>query len=375
MNRSLPLALAACLVVSLLPQDARASRPAAAAPPAAVAPAVAFEPNAGRFEPRALFWTRAGRTRAFVARDAIVVRGADRGPALELRFPRAASRVEADRQLRGRSHYLDGRDPSRWRTNVARYGRVRCEGIAPGVDAVVYGRDGRVEYDLVARPGADLAGLWLDVAGAERLALAPDGAVVAHLAGAEVRQPPPVAYQEIGGGRRAVASRYEVDGIRLRVRVGAYDPSLPLVVDPELGYSTYFGGSGGDLGHAVAADAQGFSYVAGETGSGDGSFFLMNPLQETSGGANEAAIASVAIRGNKLTATGERFTSTVSVFVDGIPFVAAAKVKKGNTRVIQKGNLLVGQPLGQYVAARGGRVQVAIRNSEGGVATFEYEAP
>jgi hypothetical protein len=157
---------------------------------------------------------------------------------------------------------------------------VRCENVAPGVDAVVYGRGGRFEYDLVVRPGADVAGLWLEVTGATALGVDADGALVARLDGAEVRQEPPVAYQVVGGARRRVTARYETSERRVRVRVGAYDSRLPLVVDPTLGYSTYFGGSEGDVGHTIAVDARGFAYVAGETGSGDGSFFLMNPLQD-----------------------------------------------------------------------------------------------
>ena len=47
--------------------------------------------------------------------------------------------------------------------------------------------------------------------------------------------------------------------------VGKYDRSQPLVIDPVLGYSTYFGGTAGDTAWAVALDTNGLIYITGET--------------------------------------------------------------------------------------------------------------
>jgi hypothetical protein len=51
--------------------------------------------------------------------------------------------------------------------------------------------------------------------------------------------------------------------------VGGYDASRPLVIDPVLVYSTYLGGSGGDIGFGIAVDAAGNAYVSGSTASSD----------------------------------------------------------------------------------------------------------
>jgi len=44
-----------------------------------------------------------------------------------------------------------------------------------------------------------------------------------------------------------------------------YDPTYPLVIDPELVYSTFLGGSGNETGYGIAIDSEGNAYVAGET--------------------------------------------------------------------------------------------------------------
>ena len=53
------------------------------------------------------------------------------------------------------------------------------------------------------------------------------------------------------------------------IRVGAYDRSRRLVIDPVVSYSTYLGGSLSERGTAIAVDADGNAYVTGFTTSSD----------------------------------------------------------------------------------------------------------
>src|SRR5205823_6095538 len=65
-----------------------------------------------------------------------------------------------------------------------------------------------------------------------------------------------------------VAGGYALKGdARVGFRVGAYDASRPLVIDPVLAYSTYLGGIGLDDGSGIAVDGSGSAYVTGETQS------------------------------------------------------------------------------------------------------------
>jgi hypothetical protein len=81
----------------------------------------------------------------------------------------------------------------------------------------------------------------------------------------------------------------------------------------------------------------------------------------------------VKVAATKIVAKGRDFSHTVLVFVDGIPFAAPAKVK-GTTKVTQKGNLITGQSLSQYVTS-GRRVLITFRNESGGIASFFYTKP
>jgi hypothetical protein len=63
-------------------------------------------------------------------------------------------------------------------------------------------------------------------------------------------------------------------------------------------YSTYLGGSGDDLGNAIAVDSSGSAYVTGETTSTN--FPTATPLQAANAGSNDAFVAKLNASGSML---------------------------------------------------------------------------
>jgi hypothetical protein len=166
--------------------------------------------------------------------------------------------------LPGRGHYMIG-DPGRWRRDVPAFGRVRYTGTYPGVSLVFYGTERQIEYDFVVEPGADPDVVVLAFDGAERLGIDDAGDLVLTTAAGDLRLRRPLIYQDTDGERRRIEGGYVLDGNRVRFRVAAWDPSRPLVIDPALGYSTYLGGTSSDEGLGIAVDAAGNAYVTGST--------------------------------------------------------------------------------------------------------------
>ena len=114
-----------------------------------------------------------------------------------------------------------------------------------------------------------------------------------------MRQRRPVAFQRAGGKRRAVHSRYELLGGGLvGIRLGDYDRTRPLVIDPVLLYSTYLGGSGNDRGQGIAVDAAGSAYVTGSSRSTN--FPRQNAIQSTHGGNEDVFVSKLDPSGTTL---------------------------------------------------------------------------
>ena len=246
---------------------------------------LAFEPapEAGRFI------ARQADARVEIGCDAIEVAWGAREPRVRIGFAGADAGVHAvpSEPQPGRVHYLVGSDATQWRRNLPLHGRVTCSGIRPGLDLAVYGRDGRLEFDVIAAPGADLAALELAIEGADEQTLEPDGDLALRAGARQLVLRRPVAHQERAGARREVESRFEATGrARFAFAVGAHDPAAALVIDPVLELSTYAGGDRLDTARATAVAADGSVLVAGSSLSND---FPTTPgaFQEEYAGAND----------------------------------------------------------------------------------------
>ena len=211
----------------------------------------------------------------------IADRGATTGSVLRMEFVSANPRAEAVGvdKVAAKSNYFLGRNSAAWRAGVARYGKVRYRGIYPGVDMLYYGHAGQLEYDLMLASGADpnLIRLALTAPGVstagQLLQIDARGDLVATVGGAEVRFHKPQAYQWAGdseqdGRKEPVEARYVLNRSgAISFKLGPYDVSRPLVIDPTLTYSTYLGGSDDDEGNGIAVDRSGNVYVTGQTAS------------------------------------------------------------------------------------------------------------
>jgi hypothetical protein len=177
------------------------------------------------------------------------------------------ARTSGNGAMPGKINYLLGSDPARWRTGVATYAKVRVEELYPGVSLVYYGNQRRLEYDFNIAPGADPGVIAMHFEGVERLTLDEAGDLVLGLGAEDIRQPRPVLYQDAGGQRRRISGGYLLKDARtVSFAAGPYDRSLPLVIDPTMIYSTYFGGNGDDIIWSVKVNpADASVYFAGQT--------------------------------------------------------------------------------------------------------------
>jgi hypothetical protein len=270
-----------------------------------------FEANAGQVDARVKFISRGNGYNLFLTPiEAVLtlgnerqVSGADQRSVMRMKLIGAdpAPHVEGVDALPGKSNYLIGNDPSRWRSNVPSYAQVRYSSVYPGIDLIYYGNQQQLEYDFVVSPGADPNAIKLAFEGADRMEVDEQGDLILHTEGGELRQRKPVTYQEMNGRRREIASRYVLrGGQQVGFELAAYDPARPLVIDPVLVYSTYLGGTGVDVAQDVAVDARGNAYIIGYTFSPD--FPTADPLQPTPGGglASDVLVTKLNANGSAL---------------------------------------------------------------------------
>ncbi len=274
---------------------------------------VVFERNDGQTDARARFVARARGYRVFVTPDSLAIGLATPSGqhAVRLAFGGASTSatVHGERPLAGRVNYLRGSDPKAFVTGVPTFDGVRISGVYPGIDAVVYGRDGDVEYDFVVSPGADASAIRLELSGIDRPTIDANGDLVLSTPAGELRQRRPVAYETTGDVRTPVASRFRVSGDRIvTFEVTRRDPSSTLVIDPVLSYSAYVAGGGDESGAGITIDASGSAYLAGGSSSLDFPT-TAGTISQTNAGSTDGFVA-------KLTPDGSGYA--FSTYVGGI---------------------------------------------------------
>jgi len=277
---------------------------------------LSFELNQGQTDPQVKFLARGPGYTLFLASDEAVLTlqpsatasaGKGEKPAvvrLKLVGAERNARVSGERELPGRSNYFVGNDPQRWHTHIPTYAQVRYRSVYRGIDLVYYGRQGQLEYDFVVAPGAEARAIGLEIVGAEGvgrgpLRIDPKGDLVIATDGGEVRFHQPKAYQTEGGLRRRVGASYRLRGKgEVGLEVAEYDRRRPLIIDPVLSYSTYLGGTGGDVANGIAVDGSGYAYITGITNSSD--FPTLGAKQGSNSGSGDAFIVKLETTGDAL---------------------------------------------------------------------------
>ncbi len=160
-----------------------------------------------------------------------------------------------------------------WHAGLPTYARLLYPDLWPGID-LAYILDGeQLKYQFIIQPGVEPAQIRLAYRGASAIRLTEAGQLEVATPLGTFLDAAPQAYQVVAGQRVPVAADYHLapsggESYEYGFRLGAYDPTRPLVLDPAIIlYAGFIGGSERDDGEGVAVDGAGYAYVTGRTHS------------------------------------------------------------------------------------------------------------
>ena len=141
------------------------------------------------------------------------------------------------------------------------------EGITLSYDAAA---GGIAESTYVLDPGADPGQIRLQYNVPVEIDEA--GELVMSFETGQMKESAPVAWQDVDGRRLAVDVSYCRTGDQqVSFALGEYNPAYTLTIDPTLTWTTFLGGSGDEWGLAIAVDDSGNVYVGGRSNATWGS--------------------------------------------------------------------------------------------------------
>ena len=293
-------------------------------------PPVSFEPNLGQTDAQVKFLSRIGGTSLFLTKNEVVfvLTAAQKNSVLRMKLLGAnrATAISGKDVLSGRSNYLFGKDERKWRTDIPNYGRVTYRNIYPGIDLAYHGQQGPLEYDWIVRPGGDPARIRISFSGAQRSWIDGDDLVIATAAG-ELRNRKPVVYQQINGTTRYIDGHYLLrKGGEVSFRLGEYDRSAPLVIDPTLNYVAFLGGTF----PAFTPRSAGYPIGPATDSAGNAYLIVSNPAADFpatgSIGPQRSALISCCFYAVKLNPSGNVVFSAMLGFLGGANGGGVARV-------------------------------------------------
>lgn len=199
------------------------------------------------------------------------------------------------------TNYLLGNDASKWKGHVRTFEEITYNNLYNGIDLKVYRTGDFLKYDYIISPGSNTNQIQVQYEGAEKPIIREGKLVLSHSLG-ELIEAKPYAYQIINNEKIKIPCFYIINGqgiVQFSFPNG-YNKSEPLIVDPELIFSTYSGSFSDNWGMTATYDNEGNGYAGGLA---FGVSYIQTPgaYQTTFGGGNvDIAIAKYFAEGDSL---------------------------------------------------------------------------
>lgn len=189
----------------------------------------------------------------------------------------------ASGEISERKNYFLGNLKKHWISGVKSFNEIIIKNLYTGIDLRLYTIAGKLKYEYIVTPGANPASIAFEYYGTKNIRLTDDALLVETDVNV-FKEFNPFTYQENQGKTVAIDAHFIRKNNTIAFKIGAYNPSKSLIIDPELVFSTYSGSFSDNWAHTATYDTDGNLYAGGSV---FGESFLITELafQQAIGGA------------------------------------------------------------------------------------------
>lgn len=189
-----------------------------------------------------------------------------KGHAYRLHFLGSNSNnIQGEQPLTTYHNYYKGNNKENWATRVPLFEQVAYQRLYPNIQAKIYfnNNSAGLKYDFIVEKGGDFRDIQLLYEGIDNICIE-NGKLKITTSVNEIVEQEPVAYQIIKGEKKQVPCAFVLRGNVVNFEIaGKYNKKFPLVIDPQVIFSSFTGSVADNWGFTATYDADGDLYAGG----------------------------------------------------------------------------------------------------------------
>lgn len=160
-------------------------------------------------------------------------------------------------------NYFIGNDQSKWTSDVRGYSEAVLQNLYDGIDLKLIEQESHLKYEFHVYPNTDYRQINVKISGHDKLQIDEKGNLLITAYAGQIMEEKPYSYQIKNGKIIDVPCKFTLNGSILSFELGAYDPTVPLVIDPTLIFATYAGSVTDNFGMTATYAHDGCAYSGG----------------------------------------------------------------------------------------------------------------
>lgn len=215
----------------------------------------------------------------------------------------------------GYNNYFIGNDRSKWTSHVHSYENIFYNNIYNHISLRIGSDNNAYKYEFICEPGSNTNEIKLNYNGVKNIYIKNNRLYIVTSFDTIIEQSP-YAYQMIDGKQQKVACKYQLENNLLSFNFpNNYNPSIPLIIDPVVIFSTYSGSTADNFGYCATYDSRGNAY-AGGSAFGNGYPITLGAYQVSwAGGSGAGSLIGTDIAITKYSSNGR--TRIYSTYLGG----------------------------------------------------------
>ncbi|MFM7472666.1 MAG: hypothetical protein ACKO00_01955, partial [Crocinitomicaceae bacterium] len=184
---------------------------------------------------------------------------------VHLNFPSSNEVTKIDKLNRTDSYfnYFIGNDSSKWAKNVYGYSEVIMKEFYSGIDLKLISQHEGFKYEFHLKPNVNPNLIYFNYGGVKNIKVANNGNLIIETELGKIVEQKPFSYQIINGKIKEVTNTFVIRDNQVTFKLGKYDLTKELIIDPILVFATYSGSVTDNFGMTATYGYDGTAYSAG----------------------------------------------------------------------------------------------------------------